>query len=153
TRAAGPTISMTAGRSPPTRTRTRPMPPAIGDPSTWLIITRPRSSPCSMAKTQPFGSTLTESPEAFAICVSPRSASRGTTRFLAPGVVMRAGSLLCWPAGHLAGESFGSCRARWDAYRAAAMPAYKVLIDDNFHYMDESERVEHGVFTSRAEAI
>jgi hypothetical protein len=33
------------------------------------------------------------------------------------------------------------------------MPAYKVLIDDNFHYMDESERIEHGVFATAADAI
>jgi hypothetical protein len=31
--------------------------------------------------------------------------------------------------------------------------AYKVLIDDNFHYMDESERVEHGVFATADEAV
>jgi hypothetical protein len=28
-----------------------------------------------------------------------------------------------------------------------------VLIDDNFHYMDESERVTHGVFGTADEAI
>ena len=30
---------------------------------------------------------------------------------------------------------------------------YRVLIDDNFHYQDESERVEHGVFASPEEAV
>jgi hypothetical protein len=30
---------------------------------------------------------------------------------------------------------------------------YKVLIDDNFHYMDEDERVTHGVFGTADEAI
>jgi hypothetical protein len=30
---------------------------------------------------------------------------------------------------------------------------YKVLIDDNFHYMDESERVTHGVFATADEAL
>ena len=30
---------------------------------------------------------------------------------------------------------------------------YKVLVDDNFHYMDESERYEHGEFTTLDAAI
>jgi hypothetical protein len=30
---------------------------------------------------------------------------------------------------------------------------YKVMIDDNFHYMDEDERAEHGTFTTSAEAL
>jgi hypothetical protein len=30
--------------------------------------------------------------------------------------------------------------------------AYQVLIDDNFHYQDESERVKHGVFATPEEA-
>lgn len=30
---------------------------------------------------------------------------------------------------------------------------YQVLIDDNFHYQDESERVKHGVFASPEEAV
>lgn len=30
---------------------------------------------------------------------------------------------------------------------------YQVLIDDNFHYQDESERVKHGVFATPEEAI
>jgi hypothetical protein len=30
---------------------------------------------------------------------------------------------------------------------------YKVLIDDNFHFMDESERIQHGVFATADEAI
>jgi hypothetical protein len=33
------------------------------------------------------------------------------------------------------------------------MSPYKVMVDDNFHYMDESERYELGVFTSAEEAI
>jgi hypothetical protein len=32
------------------------------------------------------------------------------------------------------------------------MSRYKVLVDDNFHYMDESEQVEDGVFAAE-EAI
>ena len=30
---------------------------------------------------------------------------------------------------------------------------YQVLIDDNFHYQDESERVKHGVFATAEEAL
>jgi hypothetical protein len=30
---------------------------------------------------------------------------------------------------------------------------YKILIDDNFHPMDETERSEHGVFDTSAEAV
>ena len=30
---------------------------------------------------------------------------------------------------------------------------YKVLVDDNFHYMDESERYEHGEFETYDEAV
>ena len=30
---------------------------------------------------------------------------------------------------------------------------YQVLIDDNFHYQDESERVKHGVFATADEAV
>jgi hypothetical protein len=30
---------------------------------------------------------------------------------------------------------------------------YKVLVDDNFHYMDEEERYEHGVFATEEEAV
>ena len=30
---------------------------------------------------------------------------------------------------------------------------YKVLVDDNFHYMDESERHEHGNFATLEEAM
>jgi hypothetical protein len=30
---------------------------------------------------------------------------------------------------------------------------YTVKIDDSFHYMDEGERVEHGVFASLEEAV
>jgi hypothetical protein len=33
------------------------------------------------------------------------------------------------------------------------MPYYRVLINDNAHFMDESERADHGVFTSVSEAI
>jgi hypothetical protein len=33
------------------------------------------------------------------------------------------------------------------------MPNYKVLIDDNFHFMDESERTDHGVFANADGAI
>ena len=33
------------------------------------------------------------------------------------------------------------------------MTRYKVLIDDNFHYMDLSERVTHGMFETADEAI
>lgn len=31
--------------------------------------------------------------------------------------------------------------------------SYQVLIDDNFHYQDESERVKHGVFATLEEAV
>jgi hypothetical protein len=30
---------------------------------------------------------------------------------------------------------------------------YKVLVDDNFHYMAENERCEHGVFSTAEEAV
>jgi hypothetical protein len=30
---------------------------------------------------------------------------------------------------------------------------YKVLIDDNYNFMDESERIQHGVFATADEAI
>jgi hypothetical protein len=33
------------------------------------------------------------------------------------------------------------------------MARYRVLIDDNFHFMDESHRYEHGVFDTAEEAI
>ena len=33
------------------------------------------------------------------------------------------------------------------------MARYKVLVDDNFHYMDEDERYQHGVFPTAEEAI
>jgi hypothetical protein len=33
------------------------------------------------------------------------------------------------------------------------MPKYKVLINDNAHYMDESERADHGVFVNADEAV
>src|SRR5580704_12659341 len=33
------------------------------------------------------------------------------------------------------------------------MPRYKVMIDDNFHYMDEDERHEHGTYDTREEAL
>ena len=33
------------------------------------------------------------------------------------------------------------------------MASYKVLVNDNAHYMDESERYQHGIFASAAEAV
>ena len=33
------------------------------------------------------------------------------------------------------------------------MSRYKVMVDDNFHYMDEDERYQHGVFLTAEEAI
>jgi hypothetical protein len=30
---------------------------------------------------------------------------------------------------------------------------YRVLVDDNYHYMDESERYEHGEFDTLEEAV
>jgi len=33
------------------------------------------------------------------------------------------------------------------------MAGYRVMIDDNFHYMDGDERVEYGSFATAAEAI
>ena len=34
-----------------------------------------------------------------------------------------------------------------------SLARYKVLIDDNFHYMDEDHRYEHGVFGTAGEAV
>ena len=33
------------------------------------------------------------------------------------------------------------------------MSPYKVMVDDNYHYMDESERYEHGVFRTADRAV
>ena len=33
------------------------------------------------------------------------------------------------------------------------MSTYKVMVDDNFHFMDESERYEHGTFNTLEEAV
>jgi hypothetical protein len=33
------------------------------------------------------------------------------------------------------------------------MPRYKVMVDDNFHYMDSRCRHEHGIFETAKEAI
>jgi hypothetical protein len=33
------------------------------------------------------------------------------------------------------------------------MTRYKVLVDDNFHYMKEEERFEHGLFLTTNEAV
>ena len=33
------------------------------------------------------------------------------------------------------------------------MVSYKVLVNDNSHYMNQSERSEHGIFPSAAEAV
>ena len=33
------------------------------------------------------------------------------------------------------------------------MPSFKVIVADNFHYMDESENYEHGIFASCELAI
>ena len=33
------------------------------------------------------------------------------------------------------------------------MSFYKVMVDDNFHYMDEDERWEYGTFATREEAL
>ena len=33
------------------------------------------------------------------------------------------------------------------------MGRYKVMVDDNFHYMDEEERYQHGVFPTAEQAI
>jgi hypothetical protein len=33
------------------------------------------------------------------------------------------------------------------------MTGYRVLIDDNFHYQDESERVTYGIFDTGDEAV
>ncbi len=33
------------------------------------------------------------------------------------------------------------------------MDGYKVMVDDNFHYMDESERYELGIFATAEDAI
>jgi hypothetical protein len=34
-----------------------------------------------------------------------------------------------------------------------AVASYKVLIDDNYHFTDESERIQHGVFATADQAI
>ena len=34
-----------------------------------------------------------------------------------------------------------------------AMPHYTVMIDDNFHFMDQEERVDHGRFETVPEAL
>jgi hypothetical protein len=36
---------------------------------------------------------------------------------------------------------------------AEKMAPYKVMVDDNFHYMEEDERSEHGTFPTAAEAL
>ena len=33
------------------------------------------------------------------------------------------------------------------------MGHYRVMVDDNFHYMDEEERTEHGTFATADEAL
>jgi hypothetical protein len=33
------------------------------------------------------------------------------------------------------------------------MSRYKVMVDDNFHYMDEDDRYEHGTFSTLEEAV
>ena len=33
------------------------------------------------------------------------------------------------------------------------MPGYRVMIDDNFHFMEQDERAEHGTFNTAADAI
>jgi hypothetical protein len=33
------------------------------------------------------------------------------------------------------------------------MPRYKVMVDDNFHYHEEDERREHGIYDTAAEAL
>jgi hypothetical protein len=33
------------------------------------------------------------------------------------------------------------------------MPQYKVMVDDNFHYMEEGERREYGMFATAEDAI
>ncbi len=35
----------------------------------------------------------------------------------------------------------------------APKPRYKVMVDDNFHYMDPDERREHGVYKTAKKAI
>jgi hypothetical protein len=37
--------------------------------------------------------------------------------------------------------------------KGETMPNYRVLINDNAHYMDESERADHGIFANADEAI
>jgi hypothetical protein len=46
--------------------------------------------------------------------------------------------------------------AEWVAGRLAMIGSsrmYKVMIDDNFDYMDEDERSEHGTFSTAEEAV
>lgn len=37
--------------------------------------------------------------------------------------------------------------------RGSEMSQYKVMVDDNFHYMEEDERSEYGTFSTAEEAI
>src|SRR5580700_9104705 len=55
-----------------------------------------------------------------------------------------------------------SCRSRRRKFRRSrssrshgsiAVLPFKVMVDDNFHYMDEDERYEHGTFATVEEAI
>lgn len=36
---------------------------------------------------------------------------------------------------------------------SSTLKLFKVFIDDNFHYMDESERYEHGAYETYEEAV
>jgi hypothetical protein len=41
----------------------------------------------------------------------------------------------------------------WIAGKGDFVSGYKVMVDDNFHYMDEEERYEHATFSTIEEAI
>ena len=55
---------------------------AMGDPSSWLIMTLRFLRSCSMAKTAPLGSMLIEDPTRFMIRPSERSSLREVTKIL-----------------------------------------------------------------------
>src|SRR5829696_2492826 len=62
------------------------MPPCAGWPRTWLMRTEDRSPLCSMANTDPFGSTEMTSPARFSMVARPRSDWSGVVivrRFIA----------------------------------------------------------------------
>jgi site-specific recombinase XerC len=77
--------------------------------------------------------------------------------FINPGTKNHAGITRKMDSGRTAASITDAARGRFTAgtpaQGEAIVSGYKVLIDDNFHFMDESERVLHGVFATADEAI